>query len=88
MEEINTINEKANGIKLLEKIEKVYLHNPNEAYVLSDTTPDIGTIRETIFFAWLRIGHFISSSSIADFEVDGLTFEIGGKANACWVSKR
>ncbi|MBO5673035.1 MAG: hypothetical protein J6S09_01945 [Paludibacteraceae bacterium] len=25
------------------------------------------------------IGHFISSSSIADFEVDGLTFEIGGK---------
>ena len=76
---IGVLREKASGIKLLEKIEKVYLHNPNEAYVLSDTTPDIGTIRETIFFAWLRVGHFISSSPVSDFEVDGLTFEIGGK---------
>lgn len=76
---IGVLREKASGIKLLEKIEKVYLHNPNEAYVLSDTTPDIGTIRETIFFAWLRVGHFVSSSPISDFEVDGLTFEIGGK---------
>ena len=76
---IGVLREKASGIKLLEKIEKVYLHNPNEAYVLSDTTPDLGTIRETIFFAWLRVGHFISSSPVSDFEVDGLTFEIGGK---------
>ena len=76
---IGVLREKANGIKLLEKIDKVYLHNPNEAYVLSATTPDIGAIRETIFFAWLRVGHFISSSPIADFEVEGLTFEVGGK---------
>lgn len=76
---IGVLREKAQGIKLLEKIEKVYLHNPNEAYVLSDTIPNIGTIRETIFFAWLRVGHLVSSSPISDFEVDGLTFEIGGK---------
>jgi hypothetical protein len=41
--------------------------------------PDVGTIRETIFFAWLRVGHFVSSSPISYFEVDGLTFEVGGK---------
>lgn len=76
---IGVLREKATGIKLLEKIEKIYLNNPNEAYVLSENIPDIGTIRETIFFAWLRVGHFISSSSVSDFEVDGLTFEIGGK---------
>ena len=26
-----------------------------------------------------NVGHFISSSPVSDFEVDGLTFEIGGK---------
>jgi predicted AAA+ superfamily ATPase len=76
---IGVLREKAVGIKLLEKIEKIYLNNPNEAYVLSESMPDVGTIRETIFFAWLRVGHFVSSSPISDFEVDGLTFEVGGK---------
>lgn len=76
---IGVLREKASGIKLLEKIEKLYLSNPNEAYVLSESLPDIGTIRETIFFAWMRVGHFVSSSQVSDFEVDGMTFEIGGK---------
>lgn len=76
---IGVLREKASGIKLLEKIEKLYLSNPNEAYVLSESLPDIGTIRETIFFAWMRVGHFVSSSKVSDFEVDGMTFEIGGK---------
>ena len=47
---IGVLREKASGIKLLEKIEKVYLHNPNEAYVLSDTTPDIGLLRCSVRF--------------------------------------
>lgn len=76
---IGVLREKAVGIKLLEKIEKIYLNNPNEAYVLSESMPDVRTIRETIFFAWLRVGHFVSSSPISDFEVDGLTFEVGGR---------
>jgi predicted AAA+ superfamily ATPase len=76
---IGVLREKVQGIKLLEKIEKIYLNNPNEAYILSDETPNIGTLRETIFFAWLRVEHLVSSSLVSDFEVDGLTFEIGGK---------
>lgn len=76
---IGVLREKVQGIKLLEKIEKIYLNNPNEAYILSDETPNIGTLRETIFFAWLRVEHLVSSSPVSDFEVDGLTFEIGGK---------
>lgn len=76
---INLLREKAKGIKLLEKVEKVYLNNPNLSYALSEAMPDIGNLRETIFFAWLRVGHFITSSPISDFEVDGKTFEIGGK---------
>ena len=76
---IAILREKARGIKLLEKMEKVYLQNPNQAYVLSEEQPNIGNIRETIFMAWMQIGHFVSSSAVSDFEVDGLTFEIGGK---------
>ena len=55
------------------------MSNPNEAYALSETVPDIGTIRETIFLAWMHVGHFLSSSPVSDFEVDGMTFEVGGR---------
>jgi hypothetical protein len=46
---ISLLTEKTEGIKMLEKIDKVYLQNPNIAYALSMTIPDIGSIRETIF---------------------------------------
>lgn len=76
---INLLREKANGIKVLEKIDKIYLNNTDIAYMLSDTTPDIDNIRETVFFTWMRVGHFIISSPISDFEIDGRTFEVGGR---------
>ena len=76
---INLLREKANSIKVLEKIDKIYLNNTDIAYMLSDTTPDIGNIRETVFFTWMRVGHFIISSPISDFEIDGRTFEVGGR---------
>ncbi len=76
---IAILREKTKGIKILEKMEKVYLQNPNQAYVLSEDLPNIGNIRETIFMTWMQTGHFISSSAVSDFEADGLTFEIGGK---------
>lgn len=46
---IALLREKTSGIKVLEKIEKVYLNNPNENYVIAEGQPNIGTIRETIF---------------------------------------
>ena len=76
---INVLRENTHGIKLLEKIDKVYLNNPNIAEVLSETSTDIGNMRETIFLSWLRVGYHVTSSSIADFEIDGKTFEVGGK---------
>lgn len=76
---INLLHEKASGIKVLEKIDKVYLNNSDIAYMLSDTTPDMGNIRETVFFSWMRVNHFVTSSPISDFEIDGRTFEVGGR---------
>ncbi len=76
---ISLLPEKANGLKQLEKIEKVYLQNPNLAYALSSNPPDKGSMRESIFFAWMRVGHMITSSPVSDFESENCTFEIGGK---------
>ena len=76
---LSLLPEKAEGIKILEKTEKVYLQNPNIAYALSETTPDIGSIRETVFFAWFSVKHYVTASKVADFEVDGYTFEVGGQ---------
>lgn len=76
---INLLRERAQGMKLLEKVEKIYLNNTNMAYVLSDVSPNVGTLRETTFFSWMRVGYFVTSSSISDFEIDGRTFEVGGK---------
>ena len=76
---INLLREKTAGIKILEKVGKVYLNNPNIAYALSETAPEIGNLREIIFFALMRVKHSVFSSKIADFEIGGYTFEIGGK---------
>lgn len=77
---ISLLPEKSDGIKLLEKIEKVYLQNPNIAYTLSDTTPNLGNIRESIFLAWTSVDHHVTASPVSDFEIDGITFEIGGRS--------
>ena len=76
---ISLLPEKVKGMKMLEKIEKVYLQNPNIAYALSVANPDVGSIRESLFFTWTSVRHKVTSSSVADFEVDGITFEIGGR---------
>lgn len=76
---IGQLRSDASGIKLLGKVEKVYLNNTNLAYALSRTTPDIGNIRETFFFSIMKITKDVIISSISDFNIDGYTFEVGGK---------
>ena len=61
------------------KVEKVYLANPNLCYALCDSTPDKGTLRETFFLSQMSVGHKVAASSVADFVVDGHTFEVGGR---------
>ena len=76
---INILRDDTEGYKLLGKVNKIYLNNPNSAYVLSDEEPNVGNIRETIFFGWLRATHKITASSAADFKVGKYTFEVGGR---------
>ncbi|HOK62151.1 ATP-binding protein, partial [Tenuifilum sp.] len=68
------------GIRRLGKVNKVYLNNPNLAYMLSGENANIGNIRETFFFNQLKLNHKVFSSETVDFKVEGNEFEIGGKS--------
>ena len=79
---INQLRNDTKGIKLLGKVDKVYLNNTNLAYAISDTIPDIGNVRETVFFSLMRTTQEVTTSSVADFNIGKYTFEIGGKNKA------
>lgn len=76
----NALPAKGSGDAILNKIEKIYLNNSNIAYAVADSNPDEGTIRETMFLTWMREKFRVTASDISDFEVDGRTFEVGGKS--------
>ena len=50
---INILRDDTHGISALGKVDKIYLNNTNLAYALSDTTPDVGNVRETVFLSLL-----------------------------------
>ena len=76
----NALREPGHSDNLLARIEKLYLGNSNIAYALSeDGRIDNGNMRETNFLAWTRQVCTHTSSKISDFEIDGITFEVGGK---------
>lgn len=76
---INQLRAETEGVRLLGKVDKVYLNNTNLAYALSDNTPDIGNVRETFFFSALRVVCPVTTSNVSDFTIGGYTFEVGGK---------
>ncbi len=76
---IGRLRSDVQGISGLGKIDKVYLDNTNMAYALSDTTPNIGNLRETFFYALTRVTHVPLSSRLSDFTIGEYTFEVGGK---------
>lgn len=76
----NALREPGHSDNLLSKIEKLYLGNSNIAYALSeDGRIDDGNMRETNFLAWTKQVYSPTSSKISDFEINGITFEVGGK---------
>lgn len=76
---ISQLRNDTGGIRSLGKVEKIYLDNTNLIYALAPDNADIGNLRETFFMNQTRVGHNVISSSVSDFEIDGKTFEIGGR---------
>lgn len=67
------------GIRGLGKTEKIYLDNTNLIYALVPKRADIGNVRETFFMNQLRIVGDVLCSRVSDFQIDDMTFEIGGR---------
>ena len=76
---IGQLRDDNGGIRGIGKVEKVYLDNTNMDYLLGDNATDTGNIRETFFYNQTRVVTDVINSRISDFEIDGKTFEVGGK---------
>ena len=76
---IGQLRDDTGGIRGVGKVEKVYLDNPSLAYLLGGNSADVGNIRETFFYNQMRVTTDVISSRISDFEIDGKTFEVGGR---------
>lgn len=76
---IAQLRDATGGLRGLGKVERLYLDNTNLIYALSPDKADIGNVRETFFMNQTRVANEVISSPISDFEIDGKTFEIGGR---------
>jgi predicted AAA+ superfamily ATPase len=76
---IGQLRDETGGLRSLGKVEKIYLDNTNLMYNLGDGNEDAGTIRETFFFNQMRVNQKVTSSPLSDFDIKGMTFEVGGK---------
>ncbi|UUV21263.1 ATP-binding protein [Paenimyroides aestuarii] len=73
------LRDETSGIRSLGKLNKVYLDNTNLVYSLAKENQNIGNVRETFFLNQTKINHPIVSSTLADFKIDTMDFEVGGK---------
>ena len=76
---VSMLSMKANGDAVLRKMDKLYLNNSNMMYSMSDHEPNPGNVRETMFLSWMKNAFDVVESPISDFELDGKTFEVGGR---------
>ncbi len=83
---VELISEKRSGSSALKSTEKIFLNNPNLYSFLAEETGadlNIGTVREVFFMRMLKnAGHKVFYSKTGDFEVGGITYEIGGKSKS------
>lgn len=70
------------GIRGLGKVEKIYLDNPNLIAILGRGGGNRGNVRETFFYNQTRVRYDVTSSPVADFLIDGHTFEVGGRGKS------
>jgi predicted AAA+ superfamily ATPase len=77
---IRLIYKQSRSVSVLNKPDKIWMHNTNSMYAISGTNVDIGTLRETFFMQNLAHKHTLSLPDTGDVMVDNTyVFEIGGK---------
>ena len=76
---IMQLRDKTEGIRSMGKVEKIYLDNPNLMYAIGSNATDIGNVRETFFYNQMKLEHSVFTHRNADFQIDDIIFEVGGK---------
>lgn len=76
---IGQLLDDTSGMRVLGKVEKVYIDNPTLLHVLGGENTNVGNLRETFFYNQMRVLYPISASRDSDFRIENITFEIGGK---------
>jgi hypothetical protein len=77
---IMQLRDMGEGIGQLGKVDKVYLDNTNLIFALAEQQQETGNIRETVFFNQMRVKNKVFRSEKADFNINNITFEVGGKS--------
>ncbi|MBU3659846.1 MAG: ATP-binding protein [Flavobacteriales bacterium] len=78
---IRMVYKQTRSISLLNKPDKIWMHNTNLMFAISGEQVDIGTIRETFFMQNIALKHELSLPEKGDVWVDNkYLFEIGGKS--------
>lgn len=76
---LNLLRSDNQNISYLQKPEKIFLENPNLAYVFTESNINPGNIRETFFLNQLKVKHEVTAPKFGDFMVDKTyTFEVVG----------
>ncbi len=76
---IHTLYPAGISISILQKPEKIFLHNTNIAYAISPNQIDKGSLRETFVLNQLKVNTEVALPPKGDFHVNGqYTFEVGG----------
>lgn len=77
---IRTKRKQNKSISILSKPDKIWLHNTNLSFAISDNNPDTGNVRETFFLQHLQINHNVGLADKGDFVIDNnFIFEVGGQ---------
>ena len=75
---LGLLKDSTGGMRGLGKLEKVFLDNPSLMSALAGGMPNIGNLRETFFYSQTRVNNDVVASKISDFEINGVTYEVGG----------
>ena len=77
---IRMVYKQTRSISLLNKPDKIWMHNTNLMFAISGGQVEIGTVRETFFMQNIAHNHVLSLPDKGDVLVDKTyVFEIGGK---------
>ena len=76
---ISLLRDDTAGLRVLGKIEKLYIDNTNFMYAMAGIKTNIGNVRETFFQNQMRVEYNLAVSRVADFRIGDFTFEVGGK---------